>query len=148
MKNKKHIIIPAALLFALQSESKAQNFGRYADCTTGRGLCGIIVENIQAEQRVTDTTQKFWLQSKTDSTLLLKISRSNITPEDEYKIFGAPLASFQKDEPVYFHLDAAVPVEPALVKMLGLPEKTTTIKAGSYLLERTAPYFITELKLL
>ncbi len=146
IKNKK-ILLSVTVLFAMHARTQAQTFGRYADCTSGRGICGIGIENIRSEGGQDITTQKFMVEYKTDSSLLLKIVKANIDQSDEYRIFGTSLATLPKNEPLRIYIDLAVPVSDELRNRLGIAAKYTSIAAGEYAATKSDQFFITELKL-
>jgi hypothetical protein len=147
MIQKKKILLSATILFALHTHTKGQTFGRYADCTTGRGICGIGIENMQGEGGPEITNQKFMVEYKNDSTLQLRIVKANIELADEFRIFGSTLAALPKNEVPRIYIDLAVPVSEELRNRLGIPAKYTSIAAGVYVAAKTAQYYITELKL-
>jgi hypothetical protein len=146
MIQRKKIQLTITLMCALCTGTQAQSFGRYADCTTGRGICGIGIENI-GDEATHITSQKFIIGYKTDSTLQLRIVKDRITAADEVKIFGSTVASLPKGEPVKAYVDLAIPVTEMLRSLLTIPAKYTTIAAGIYTASSTGNFFITELKL-
>lgn len=147
MSHNKSTWVLAAVLFTLSMDTNAQTFGRYADCTTGRGLCGVSTDNIGDENPLRIGTQKFFIRPKTDSTLELVLIKANITTADEYKIFGASLASLPLKKPASIFIDVAVPLDEAQRSRLGIAAKYTAIAAGEYAVVVTETFFISELKL-
>jgi hypothetical protein len=146
MIQKKKILLSVIILSALHTHTKGQTFGRYADCTTGRGICGIGIENTGNETTQV-TSQKFIVEHKTDSTVQLRIVKANINAEDEYKIFGTSVNAIPKNAPLYIYIDRAVPISNELRNRLAIAAAYTSISAGIYTASKTDQFYITELKL-
>jgi hypothetical protein len=147
MVQKKKIGVLAVLLLAAYIPLQAQTFGRYADCTTGRGICGIQTENIGDKEPLRVATQKFILRYQTDSTVQLVLIKANMNSTDEYKIFGTRLAMLPDKKPGFVYLDEAVPLTKTQLGRLGMPAKYSALAPGAYTVVVTETYFISELKL-
>ena len=119
------------------------SFGRYGDCTTGRGICGIDADNINNKS----TTAKFFVEKENDSTLILKIFNSSISLADEISLFGKACADFEKTEQIYFKMDVDLPLTTAAKTSLYLPANNLKIASGLYMAVRFDSYYMIELKL-
>lgn len=147
MVHIKKLRLLALLLLVGYLPLKAQTFGRYADCTTGRGICGVQTENIGDEGPLRIANQKFIIRHYTDSTLQLVLVKAHITTTDEYKIFGTALAMLPDKKPVFVYLDEAVPLTKTQLERMGMSSKYTALAPGTYSVTVTETYFISELKL-
>jgi hypothetical protein len=141
-------LLLCSLILFLTVNISAQTFGRYADCTTGRGICGIGIENIDEGIEWFPGDRKFIISRLTDSTLQLRLVKANITVADEPHIFGAALASLPADEPLRIYIDDAVPISSMVRKLLVIPDAFKMVAAGIFTVTETDTYLITELKLL
>ena len=118
-------------------------FGRYGQCTSGRGICGIEADNLNAKS----TTAEFNIEKENDSTLILKIQKTKISVADEVVLFGKHLYEFSKDEAKYFKMDIALPLAQATKLALQVANKYNNIPMGTYLVNSFDSYFLIELKL-
>jgi hypothetical protein len=143
------LLATAAVLAALPTlTAGAQTFGRYAECTTGRGICGIGIENVEEGLELNAGSSKFIVRRRTDSTLLLKLVKANITAEEELRIFGKPLAQLPKHEPIRIYIDDAVPLSSEVRSLLAIPAAYSILIPGVFVVTDSGAYFITELKLM
>lgn len=147
MVHIKKIRLLALLLLVGYLPLRAQNFGRYADCTTGRGICGVQTENIGDEGPLRIGGQKFFIRSKTDSTLELVLVKANISYADEPKIFGSHIAELPNKKPTSIYIDAAVPLTEAQRLRLGVATQYSAVAPGIYTVTDTESFFISTLKL-
>lgn len=147
MVHIKKIRLLALLLLVGYLPLRAQSFGRYADCTTGRGICGVQTENIGEEGPLRIGSQKFFIRNKTDSTLELVLVKANITHADEPKIFGSMVAELPFKKPISIYIDVAVPLTEAQRLRLGMATQYSAVAPGIYAITDTESFFIVTLKL-
>ncbi len=119
------------------------SFGRYGDCTTGRGICGIDAENLNAKS----ATAKFCIEKENDSTLILKIFNSRISQTDETNLFGKTTDGFGKTEQMFFKMDVDLPISSASKTILNLSNEYSKILNGMYPVAKFDSYYLIELKL-
>ncbi len=119
------------------------SFGRYGNCTTGRGICGIDADNLNARS----ATAKFCIEKENDSTVVLKIFKARISLTDEVNLFGKASANFEKSEQMYFKMDADLPFTSASKTTLHLSNKYSKILNGLYPVVKFDSYYLIELKL-
>jgi hypothetical protein len=147
MIQKQKLGLLVVLLLSAYMPMQAQTFGRYADCTTGRGICGVQTENIGDEGPLRVGSQKFFIRPKTDSTVELVLVKANITSADEHKIFGSSLAALPQKKPSYVYIDNAVPLTESQRGLLGMANRYSAVAPGVYAVVVTETFFISELKL-
>lgn len=147
MVHIKKIRLLTLLLLGGYLPLQAQNFGRYADCTTGRGICGVQTENIGDEGPLRMGGQKFFIRSKTDSTLELVLVKANISYADEPKIFGSHVAELPNKKPTSIYIDAAVLLTEAQRLRLGIATQYSAVAPGIYTITDTETHFLSTLKL-
>lgn len=153
---KKIIFIGTAILFSslLVKETCGQKivsnksdagstFGRYGDCTTGRGICGIGADNLDSKS----STAKFIVEKENDSTIVLKIFKNKISSIEEVNLFEKSRTNLKKNEVIYFKMDVDLPIENAVKTGLGLQAKNFKIGSGYYLTVQYDSYYMIELKL-
>ena len=113
-----------------------------------RGICGIGIENVEEGLELNAGSSKFIVRRRTDSTLLLKLVKANITAEEELRIFGKPLAQLPKHEPIRIYIDDAVPLSSEVRSLLAIPAAYSILIPGVFVVTDSGAYFITELKLM
>lgn len=118
-------------------------FGRYGDCTTGRGICGIDSDNLNARS----ATTKFCIEKENDSTVILKIFGSRISQADEINLFGKTIAAFEKTEQIYFKMDVDLPFTNASKTSLNISNQYSKILNGLYPVIKFVSCYLIELKL-
>lgn len=125
-------VVLAPLFCVSQSISKTADtqttFGRYGNCTSGRGLCGITV----SESTPSKPTAGNYSKIISEQSFILTLNRSNLRPEDEIRIAGKPLSQIRPDENLYF-----TQMDPLLVSKLSLQNlemgvSANTIYPGNY----------------
>jgi hypothetical protein len=121
-------IILFSIFVASVQKGGAQTFGRYGDCSTGRGICGIGTANLDERP----TTQKFILAPQTDSSIQLIISIKNINLTDEIKILGKALSQVSIKAIPLFIMDMDLPIAESYKSILKLPLSISKIVMGSY----------------
>ncbi len=145
MKFIKQYVLILVIIITQFLTATAQEFGRYGDCTTGRGICSFSPENIG--EKSVSSNPKFSLIAETETTILLKIYKPNITPDEEMKLFGKAVKDFLPDEKMYFIMDADLPLDAKTISSLKLLPKFQKIPAGSYLVTSFTAFYIAEIKL-
>jgi hypothetical protein len=128
MKKETLKLVLLSIFFITVQKGNAQTFGRYGDCSTGRGICGIGTTNF--EERL--TTQKFILAPQTDTSIQLVISLKNISLADEIKIFGKVLSQISIKAIPLFVMEADLPIAESYKSILKLPLIISKITMGSY----------------
>lgn len=118
------------------------SFGRYGDCSTGRGICGIDVDNLDAKS----TVSKFLIEKENDSTLVLKIFNNRIDIADELILFGKSSVEFAKVAQIFFTMDVDLPLNNNTKSSLQLG-KYSKILNGIYPVVKFDSYYLVELKL-
>lgn len=118
-------------------------FGRYGDCTTGRGICGIGVDNLDSKS----TTAKFIIERENDSTIVLKIFKDKISTVEEENLFDKSTHSFETAKQIFFKMDVDLPITTSVKINLHLPTKNVKINSGLYLAVEYDSYYMIELKL-
>lgn len=118
-------------------------FGRYGNCTTGRGICGIDADNINSKSSVA----KFSIEKENDSTVILKIFNDRISALDEVSLFGKTAGDFEKSEQMYFKMDVDLPFTTVTKTGLHLSSNYSKILNGIYPVIKFDSYYLVELKL-
>jgi hypothetical protein len=106
-----------------------QSFGRYGDCTTGRGICGIDSENLS----LIVNKQKFTLIGKSDTSILLTIYLKNLLPNDEVSILGKSFDKISIKDKLIFIMDNDLLLTPLQKDKLLLPKNCSKIINGNYI---------------
>jgi hypothetical protein len=119
------------------------SFGRYGDCTTGRGICGIDTDNLSDKS----TTAKFSIEKENDSIVILKIFIKRISQFEEINILGKAAANFEKSEQMYFKMDVDLPFANTTKIILQLANNYSKIQSGLYPVVKFDSYYMVELKL-
>jgi hypothetical protein len=122
---------------------QVEGFGRYGNCSSGRGICGIDANNLDSKTNAA----KFYIEKENDSVVVLKIHKQKITQADELILFGKAVTDFAKTEQVYFKMDADLPFENSAKEILGLKEQYSKILTGIYPVVKFNDYYLVELKL-
>jgi hypothetical protein len=123
-------------------DKSTATFGRYGDCTTGRGICGIDADNLNAKSIIS----KFSIEKENDSTLVLKIFNNRIVATDEVSLFGKASTDFAKSEQMNFQMDVDLPLNNYTKLSLQL-DKCSKILSGLYPVIKFDSYYLVELKL-
>ncbi len=128
-----------------KSSSGGGDFGRYGDCSTGRGICGVGAENLASSKP--NSNAKFTIEKKNESTIILKLMKANIPINQEAAVFGKAIQDFATTEKMYFKMDIDLPIDATITSSLKISSKYFKIPAGNYLLTNNAYYYSTEIKL-
>lgn len=119
------------------------DFGRYGDCSTGRGVCGIGIDNLNAKS----TTARFLIEKKNDSVVQMKILKVKLQLLDEVAVFGKNINDFTIREKKYFLLEEDLPLDIDVITLLLLKNKYTRITKGLFAIVEYQNYYLIELKL-
>ena len=124
-------LMPAAFSL-LQAQSVARTataaFGRHGgDCASGRGACAFNVQSTAAGSGTVKSSQKI-----TETSVVLKISRSVLAREDEIKIAGKRFSDFTANETPTFQQQEQLILDSATLQNLGISANNNKIVVGTY----------------
>ncbi len=131
--------------YSIAQSAKSSNtgdFGRYGDCSTGRGICGVGTDNI-----ATNGKSNFSIEKKNDSIIILKLYKANISNAKEAAVYGKALQDFAASEKIYFKMDIDLLLDANTKSSLRIGNNYFKIPAGNYLLTSNTDYYFTEIKL-
>lgn len=121
-------------------------FGRYGDCSSGRGICGFGQTKIVAMENIEN--EKYVIYKDADSSLLLRIYKSHITKTDEVQLFGKVISEFNKDEKMHFKMDADFTASYQIENVINTSSSNfKKIQSGLYQVQSHLNYYLIELKL-
>jgi hypothetical protein len=119
------------------------DFGRYGDCTTGRGICGIGVDDLNTKS----TTSNFLIEKKNDSVLLMKVSKMKLTAEQEIALLGKQSNEFEAKEKKFFILEEDIFLDFIVISTLKLNKACASLQKGIFPIIEYQNYYLIELKL-
>jgi hypothetical protein len=125
-------LLALPILSFAQTEAKLNpvqaTFGRYgADCSSGRGACSFTVVKNDANSISKASSRKI-----SENMIILQISRSAITKQEEIKIAGKPFSEFAANEMPAFIQQEDLYLNPETLQSLNIDLKYTRISAGNY----------------
>jgi len=110
------------------AKESSASFGRYGkDCSTGRGICAF---NVQ--QGIVSTNTARSSQKISDNTFVFKISRMNLTVQDEIGIAGKAFSDIGTGEKILFQQFDTISLDKNTVGNLGFPASLNKISEGNY----------------
>ena len=120
----------------------SQQFGRYGDCNSGRGVCGI-----GADETIEKSSSKYVLQKYGNDSLIIKLLKGNISSEDELLIFGKKIINIMDYNKETFIIEQNLLIPENVKTILAIPKKVIGIKLGNYRIVNELNYYKVYVKL-
>jgi len=110
------------------AKESTATFGRYGnDCSNGRGICAFNVQQAPVNTNTAKSSQKI-----SDNTFVFKISRKNLTVQDEIRIAGKAFSDILTGEKILFQQIDTISLDKNTVGNLGFPASLNKIAVGEY----------------
>ena len=130
MKNKLLLPILFISFFTVGQTSSGNSqvtFGRYSNCTSGRGLCSFSVSKTENEMLSVFKTHKI-----SENIVVLEVRKSSITIENQIKIAGKPFSDLKENEELFFIQTENFIIDETTLLNLGIERKYNKINPGNY----------------
>lgn len=117
-----------ALSQTAKSASTETTFGRYNNCSSGRGACGITINEAESGK----LSANIYSKTMSEHSFILTISRNSLVREDEIRIAGKPFKDISPDEQLKFVQEDVLLVSKLSLQNLNLDLNANKIYPGSY----------------
>lgn len=122
------ILLFAVTTYAQSGIATYATFGRYSDCSTGRGACSFSLSK----------TETGIYSRKTDNnTITLEISNSRLKEEEQNKIAGRLFATIKEGEKLVFVQQETITLDSTSIENLNLDRRFNRIIPGNYAMQIT-----------
>ncbi len=125
------LVLLLPLTLAAQDEttvSTSSTFGRYNNCTSGRGACGITIDPSNNGKHAAAIYSK----TMSEQSFILTINRTALVAEDEIRIAGKRFSEIQPDEQLQFVQEETLLVSGISLQNLRLDRSANKIYPGIY----------------
>jgi len=110
-----------------QSGTTKVTFGRYSNCTSGRGVCSFSIAKSENGISSTYNTRKI-----NETTFVVQLNKAAIAIEDQIKIAGKPFHQLKENETFLFDQNEALLLDLLTLQNMEIDKKYNTIHPGSY----------------
>ncbi len=134
MKILIYLLILVASSFSVTAQTNQKKastettFGRYNNCSSGRGACGITINVAENGKQLPNTYSK----NMSEHSFILTINRSSLAREDEIRIAGKPFKDIRPEEQLQFLQEDILLVSKLSLQNLNLEISANKIYPGSY----------------